>query len=192
MISRARGEHDSPLMRPWRPQRPSASAAGVRQPRSDPAAHTPGQSLDAARRGSERGRGRHIVALVLAGMALVAGGYAAGSWLPDGGLRTASYPNTPQAWFDAYMAAAVDNASRVWGSLLSPQLAATYARRAAGTCVGYFHTVDDTPVKIERVVELGATAVIELRQRRAPGSWSSVVLDRHGGGWQAVALISGH
>jgi len=127
--------------------------------------------------------------MVLAGMALAAGGYGARLWLAPAEVRA---PSTPRAWFDAYMAAAVDDAPLVCGTLLSPQLAASYARRAGGDCVGYFHTVDDTPVKIERVVELGATAVIELRQRRAPGSWSSVVLDRDGDGWQAVALISGH
>ncbi len=188
MISRARGEHDSPLTWPWRPQRPAPRPASARQPRLDPAAHTPGQSFDAGRRSSGRGRGRRIIATVLAATALGAGGYAVRPWLAPAEVRA---PSTPRAWFDAYMAAAVDDAPRVCGTVLSPQLAASYARRARGGCVGYFHTVDDTPVKIERVVELGATAVIELRQRRAPGSWSSVVLGRHGDGWQAVALISG-
>jgi len=191
MISRARGEHDSPLRWPGRPTRPAASPAGARKPRFDPAAHTPRQSPDTAWQHSETGRGRRIIARVLAAVALAAGGYAAGSWLQDGGLRAASYPSTPRAWFNAYMAAAVDDAPRVCGTLLSAQLAASYARRAGGGCVGYFHSVDDTPVKIERVVELGATAVIELRQRRAPRPWSSVVLDRRGDAWQAVALISG-
>lgn len=74
-------------------------------------------------------------------------------------------------------------------TLLSPELAASYARGRG--CVAYFRGVEDTPVTIERVLRSGPTAVIEVRQRRAPRSWSRFVLDHHDDGWTAVDVIAG-
>ena len=89
------------------------------------------------------------------------------------------------------MAAAVDDPARVCRVLFAPQLAAGYRQSAAGSCESYFADVQDSAVRIERIAQSNDTAVIELRQRRAPRYRWSAVLARHGGGWRAVALVGG-
>ena len=89
------------------------------------------------------------------------------------------------------MAAAVDDPARVCHVLFAPELAASYRHSAAGSCESYFADVQDSAVQIERIVQSDGTAVIELRQRRAPRYRWNAVLARHAGGWRAVALVGG-
>ena len=89
------------------------------------------------------------------------------------------------------MAAAVDDPARVCQVLFAPELAASYRHSAAGSCESYFSDVQDSAVRIQRIVQSDGTAVIELRQRRAPRYRWNVVLARHAGGWRAVALVGG-
>jgi hypothetical protein len=79
------------------------------------------------------------------------------------------------------------------GALLSAwrQLAALYATRSRRGCIGYFRTVVDTPVVIVAVRRSGDSAVVQLRQRHPPRRWSSIVLRRRSGVWQATALRRG-
>jgi hypothetical protein len=101
------------------------------------------------------------------------------------------YPATPRQWFDAYMAAAVDDPGRVCDLLFSPQLAARYGHGPRSSCLRYYADVSNTSVTVERVVRFGETAVVHLMQRnRARSPWY-VVLTRRDGGWQAVDLLSG-
>jgi hypothetical protein len=89
------------------------------------------------------------------------------------------------------MAAAVDDPARVCGTLFAPELAARYRHTKPGSCLAFFSDVQDSPVRIRRIVQSDGTAVIEARQTHTRLAWS-VVLARHDGGWRAVDLISGH
>ena len=97
-------------------------------------------------------------------------------------------PTTPRAWLNAYEAATVDNPAKVCSQLLSPQLAATYARHAHSSCRAWFGRITASSVAVRRVLEQGATAVLELRQTLSHQNWS-VVLDHRDGGWQAIDLL---
>jgi hypothetical protein len=185
MISRPRGEHDTAYLHPWRPKR--AGAAPHPSSRDTPDASTRHDQAATPRARRASGRRRRPVHSALLAITLVAAGYCAHGWLNPGAARD-TWPATPRAWFDAYMASAVDDPARVCRTLLSPELAAIYATRSPRGCIGYFETVVDTPVVIEAVSRSGDSAVVQLRQRHPPRRWSSIVLRRRSGGWQATAL----
>ena len=149
------------------------------QSKAIPHRHRPQRQSRAARRA--------IVFVVVA--ALAAAGVA--STRPRT-ARPAVYPPSPRAWFDAYMAAAVDDPARVCQTLFAPELAARYRHTRPGSCRAFFAGVQDSQVRIRRIVESGDVAVIEARQSRPPRAPWSVVLARQGGGWRAVDLVSGH
>ncbi len=194
MSTRARGDHDSPYMRPWRPKHPGAAPprrAG-KHPPGAPAGEG-GLVLEAAARVVTRGRrswrraaGRVAVASLVVVMA--AGAYAANR---RAGPRVGAYPATPRAWLDAYLSAAVDSPGRVCRLLFAPDLAARYRHTRPGSCLAFFSNVQDSGVRIRRIVQSAGTAVIELRQAHPPRYVWSVVLARHAGGWRAVDLVSG-
>jgi hypothetical protein len=104
---------------------------------------------------------------------------------------TAASPRTPQAWFDAYMAAAVDDPARVCRVLFAPELASSYGHTPSGSCEHYFADVQDSAVRVQRIVQSDATAVVEVRQARAPRYRWNAILARHAGGWRAVAVVGG-
>jgi hypothetical protein len=188
MISRPRGEHDTAYLHPWRPKR--AGTAPHPSSRRTPEASARPERLATPRARRVNGRRRRPVLSALLVMTLVAAGYWTHGWLNPGAARDTS-PATPRAWFDAYMASAVDDPARVCRTLLSPELAAVYATRSPHGCIGYFRTVVDTPVVIETVRRSGDSAVVQLRQRHPPRRWSSIVLRRRSGTWQATALRRG-
>jgi hypothetical protein len=188
MISRPRGEHDTAYLHPWRPKR--AGTAPHPSSRDTPDASTPPDQAATPRARRVNGRRRRPVLSALLAMTLVAAGYWTHGWLDPGAARDTS-PTTPRAWFDAYMASAVDDPARACRTLLSPELAAVYATKSPHGCIGYFRTVVDTPVVIETVRRSGDSAVVQLRQRHPPRRWSSIVLRRHSGVWQATALRRG-
>jgi hypothetical protein len=97
---------------------------------------------------------------------------------------------TPRAWLDAYEAAAIDDPGRVCSVLFAPTLAHGYAKTAQRSCNGYFRQVTSVSVRIRRMFDDGATAVLELHQAARPRDWA-VVLDRRADGWQAVDLLAG-
>ena len=104
--------------------------------------------------------------------------------------RLSPYPPTPRAWFDAYMAAAVDDSARVCSVLFTPGLAGTYSQTPQRSCQAYFRRGSDSAVQIVGIRVSGNTAVVRLRQRLAPRDDWAVVLDRLDGGWRAVDLLS--
>lgn len=194
MSLRARGDHGSPFLHPWRPKRPGSRPARraddrsrhePEEPPSDGTSESP-PAIDVGERPAPRRQGRGAVVSVLVLAAAVAG-YASARRAP----ATNRLPPTPRAWFDAYLAAAVDDPSRVCQELFAPELAAEYRQSSRHSCRGFFSDVQDTPVRIARIVQADGSAVIELRQAHAPRYAWNVALGRHDGGWQAVALVSG-
>ncbi len=119
----------------------------------------------------------------------MAGGFAAGSRVPTADSSSV-YPATPRGWVDAFLASAIDDAPRACDTLLSPYLARSYTHTRAGSCLRYFAAASASAIQIERVVQLRNTAVVEVREQTAPRAWTTVVLDRHNGGWQAVELLN--
>ena len=192
MSARARGDHDSPYMHAWRPKRPGTSPLLRADQHSEAGAvgeavpALPDGSAAAGRRSKSRvarWAGVAILVLVIAGAAYASERPARG--------HTRLYPSTPRAWLDAYLSAAVDSPSRVCRVLFAPELAARYRHTRPGSCTAFFFTVDDSSVRIRRIVQSGGAAVIELRQAHRPRYAWNVVLARQGGGWQAVDLVSG-
>jgi hypothetical protein len=119
--------------------------------------------------------------------------YLAASWssldrLP--GSATPRLPATPRAWLDSYEAAAIDNPRRVCSELFAPQLAEAYGNAVHGSCSSYFRRITSFSVVVQRVLQDGGTAVLELRQTVRPRDWA-VVLNRQRAGWQAVDLLAG-
>ena len=191
MSARARGEHDWPRTTAWRPVRPAVSHPERSVPPSE--RELPAEPHDEADgdhpQRSARTRRMWLVLAMLAAAAIAIASSAPGRPAPS--TTRAASPATPRAWFDAYMAAAVDDPARVCHVLFAPELAAGYRHSAAGSCESYFADVQDSAVRIQRIVQSDGTAVIELRQARAPRYRWNVVLARHAGGWRAVALVGG-
>jgi hypothetical protein len=193
MSLRARGDHDGPLLRRWRPTQPGAGltrrsgadAAPAPTDRVGDVTECAGTSRLTGMR-SWRRPGRMVVWVLVA--AVAAAGYAS---TRPAATRPGVYPRSPRAWFDAYMAAAVDDPARVCRVLFAPELAARYDHTRAGSCLAYFADVQDSAVRVRGLTTADSTAVVRLRQATAPRYAWSVVLGRRGGGWQAVALISG-
>jgi hypothetical protein len=129
--------------------------------------------------------------LLLAVLAVAAIAAASSAGRRAGSAPVAASAGTPRGWFDAYMAAAVDDPARVCRTLFSTQLAASYRRTPAGSCERYFANVQDTGVRIEKIVSARGTAVVELRQTHPPRYRWNTVLSRHAVGWRAVAILDG-
>jgi hypothetical protein len=185
MISRTRGEHDSQFLRPWRPRPGHAYELADDPVEFADEPHDLG--VPVRQPGWRRWARWIVVAMLLAAV----GGYALGARLRGPASARSAYPSTPRAWVDAFLASAVDDdAPKVCRTLLSPSLADSYRHTRAGSCLRYFAGASDSAIRIQRIIELRNTAVVELRQRAAPRAWSTVVLDRHDGGWQAAALLS--
>ena len=186
MSVRARGEHQHPHMHRWRLKQPGAPH---RHTTAIPDAPPDDVGAVASRRAPRARRAGLIAVIMLALLGAGAAGYGTRPLpaAPSGSL----HPSTPRAWFDAYMAAAVDNAARVCDVLFAPELAATYARTPQRSCPAYFNRVSDSPVQITGIRSYKNTAIVRLRQRLAPRNAWTVVLDRVQGGWRAVDLLSG-
>jgi hypothetical protein len=138
-------------------------------------------------------RGIRVRRLLLVLAVLAVAGIAAAS---SAGRRAGSPPvagsaGTPRRWFDAYMAAAVDDPGRVCRTLFTTQLAASYRRTPSGSCERYFADVQDTGVRIEQIVNARDTAVVELRQTHPPRYRWNAVLSHNARSWRAVAILDG-
>ncbi len=123
-------------------------------------------------------------------MLLSSAAFFAGHQLLASSHGTSSLPTTPRGWVDAYEAAAIDNPGHVCTQLLSPQLASAYAATVHASCTKYFARTQSTSLQIQRVLQDGGAAVVELRQTIQRTDWN-VVLSRRGTGWQAVDLVPG-
>lgn len=190
MSTRARGEHAGPRATTWRPLRPPISQPEPTAPPSDSrACPAPGDDVDVDQRPRPARSRRSWLAVAILAVAAIA--TAASSPSRPRQAATQGGPTTPRAWFDAYMAAAVDDPARVCHVLFAPELAGSYRHSAAGSCQRYFAEVQDSAVQIERIAQTNDTAVIELRQRRAPRYRWNAVLARRAGDWRAVALVGG-
>ena len=188
MTSRARGDHDSPCLRPWHPKRsdtyllrradehPEAGGAG------DPIPTSPDRTAPSDRQPKSRAARRAIVAILV----LMAGA----AYASDRTARTQMRvdPATPRAWLAAYLSASLDNPSRVCRVLFAPELASRFPHARRRFCAASFSTVKARRLRIRRIVRANATAVIELRQTHPTDAWD-VVLARRAGGWQAAELI---
>jgi hypothetical protein len=126
-----------------------------------------------------------VAALVVLGTAAIRARFGAST------RRASPYPTTPRAWFDAYMAAAVDDPEQVCRVLFSPEFARTYNQTPQHSCLGYFTHVADTQVQIQTIRTYRSTAVVRLRQRYPPRYYWGVVLDQVDQGWRAVDLLGG-
>lgn len=179
MSARARGDHDDRPAPRWRPLPPPAA-------QRDAFAHREARRLITRQTRPRGAAGWMAVAMVV----LICAGVAVSRIraMAPAPHAISSAP-TPRAWFDAYLAAAVDNPRQVCRVLFAPELAASYQQDGHGTCLRYFDDVIDAPVRITRIVRSGATAVIDLSQRRPPQYQWSVVLNDAANRWQAVALI---
>lgn len=186
MSVRVRGEHQQPHMHGWRLKRPGSPDRWDTGRRHEDEGAQGGQASERAPRAGRVGIAAVVVLVIFAAGAA---GYMARP-IPAA-PRGSPYPPTPRAWFDSYMAAVVDDPSRVCGVLFTPGLAATYSRTPERSCQAYFRRGSDSAVQIVGVRVSGSTAVVRLRQRLAPrGDWA-VVLDRVDRGWRAVDLLSG-
>lgn len=208
MIARQRGEHTAHLR--WRTQRPPPrDGAASRQELAEPDFQSDEPVLDedqewrllpsAGRVGVGRLARLLIIGLIclrlartltrwLALLVVISVGYVAIGSIVHELTPGSALPTTPRAWLNAYEAATVDNPAKVCSQLLSPQLAATYARHAHSSCRAWFGRITASSVAVRRVLEQGATAVLELRQTLSHQNWS-VVLDHRDGGWQAIDLL---
>jgi hypothetical protein len=192
MSTRARGEHDWPRTTAWRPLRPAVSHPEPSIPPSDSEfCPEQGDEVDGTHPQHSSHTRRVWLAIAVIAAAAIAISSSSSPGRPGPLATGAASAATPRAWFDAYMAAAVDDPAGVCHILFGPELAASYRHSAAGSCESYFADVQDSAVRIEQIVQSGGTAVIELRQARAPRYRWNAVLARHGGGWRAVVLVAG-
>jgi len=177
MIARIRGEHGTSWGR-WRPTA-AHDAGGPSGPRTARSPHA--ETVVPTRRRLRA----WMAGVAVIGVACV----ASTAWLSS---RPAPprLPATPRAWLDAYEAAAVDNPSRVCSELFAPQLARAYGKALRSSCTSYFERITSFSVAVRRVLQDGATAVLELHQTVRPRDWA-VILSRRPGGWQAVDLLPG-
>lgn len=212
---RWRGEHHARGI--WQPRRsagqtpvPNASVPEAR-PQPTPAAPAPEDVTELARRAAvdavaqvagvaaadmafareaRRRRARARTTALTLAVAIAFTVISIGQGSPAAGSRKAALPTTPRQWVDAYLAAAIDDPSRVCSQLFSPALAAIYAAAAHGSCTRYFARESSTSTEVRRILKDGNTAVAELHQTIEKNSWD-VVLNRRGSGWRAVDLVAG-
>ena len=190
MIARTRGEHDCRRARAWRP---GQTAVTTPEPAADLASSEPalGTGVEVL---VERSPGSPFHRRLWLAVAMLAAAALASALSPTGRASrpvAAAPPGTPRAGFDAYMAAAVDDPARVCRVRFSPRLAASYRHTSSGSCERYFADVTDTAVRIQRIVESHATAIVELRQAHGARYRWQAILSRHAGGWRAVGLTGG-
>ena len=191
MIARLRGEHHEHWAR-WRPtpaRPPSPAAESVEAYEDDAFLEDPGALAVGAGRPGRRRLARVIVVCFLGlrlartltrwllALAAVSVAYVAISWVVRQYTpHPPALPGSPQAWLNAYEAAAIDNPSEVCSQLFSPQLAASYAHQAHESCRRYFARMTSSSLTVRRVLEQDRTAVLELRQTLDHRNWA-VVLD---------------
>jgi len=104
-------------------------------------------------------------------------------------LPQASLPSTPRQWVDQFATSILQSPRDVCGRLFARQLSAAYSTRGTN-CVTFLTHARSTPFGVLRILEDGATAVLELRQALQGGYWE-VALNRDNGGWRAVDVVGG-
>lgn len=217
MIGRARGEHDDHHYA-WRPQR-NRQTALQREPSDDrppeavggPDATTesgpdgttepfldsdgsyehPGAEADldespapylpdpSARR---RPSGVWRLLVVVLGVAAV----QAASHSPS--PARVNLPRTPRAWLDALRTDGLKQPGRTCARLFSPGFAGTSTAGGRTGCARSLAGLENRSLASVSMFAHGSTAVLEPRQHDKHAAWT-IVLDRHAGGWQAVALL---
>jgi hypothetical protein len=133
---------------------------------------------------------RRVALLALGVAACVAGGWLLGRISFSSATDTGSLPQTPAAWLDSFMAAAVRDPGRLCSQLVTPGFRAALARDVGESCVGYYSRTSDTPFRILRILRSGNTAALEVRAWPR-GSYTTFVLSRNRDGWQALAVVPG-
>lgn len=191
MIARHRGEHHTHGL--WHPRRDTnpeppptctevarpAAATAATQPIADAHADTA-----AARRTLRRRTHIRLPLLLAAGIA----GYLAHQTFTHPSTTMSPLPPTPSAWLAAYQAAPAKNPPGACRTLLTPQLAAAYARAAHDSCTHQLTHTSRTQLHIRHTLQDDDTAVLELRQTHGRFDWT-VILNRTSQGWRAVDII---
>ena len=156
----------------WRPRRAAPATAGVTPQR---------RSLRASR------------AIWLAAFTALVGGLATALLLilPVGsGSVGRTLPATPRAWLEAFSADVATGSGDVCSRLLSPTFRSELGREVHSPCASYYANAQVLSVRVLRILKSGATAAVEVRYWPR-GGYSTFVLDRGAGGWQAVAIVPG-
>ena len=193
MIPRRRGEHDR--RERWLPQQKIATVPKTTPPATEPPPPRPAEPL----RGEElvivqtrvtrpRPRVGKLALIIVVVAAVIASRQLAES-SSSAPLPQASLPSTPRQWVDQFATSILQSPRDVCSRLFARQLSAAYSTRGTN-CVTFFTHARSTPFGVRRILEDGATAVLELRQALQGGYWE-VVLNRDDGGWRAVDLVGG-
>jgi len=194
MIARHRGEHHTHGL--WHPRRDTnpkppptstdctelarpAAATAATQPIAD--AH---DDTAAARPTYRRRTHTRLLLLLGAGIA----GYLAHQTFTHPSTTKGPLPATPSAWLAAYQAAPANHPPGACRTLLTPQLAAAYARPAHDSCTHQLTHTSRTQLHIRHILQDGDTAVLELHQTHGRLDWT-VILNRTSQGWRAVDII---
>ncbi len=106
------------------------------------------------------------------------------------GSEALALSRTPMAWLDAFSAGVARDSGDACSRLLSPSFRAALEREVHRSCASYYAHADVLSIRVMQILRSGDTAVIELRYWPR-GGYSTFVLDHHGGGWQAVAIVPG-
>jgi hypothetical protein len=121
-------------------------------------------------------------ALAVAAIALVV--------LHAGGSSERALPATPSAWLESFSADVATGNGDVCSRLLSPTFRSELSREVHRSCASYYRNAQVLSVRVLRILKSGATAAVEVRYWPR-GRYSTFVLDRGAGGWQAVAIVPG-
>jgi len=152
----------------WRPRGQAATG-----PRIEPAPSPP-----------KRSHGRWAAVVVAIASVAIAG------LLITRGPSALRLPGTPVAWLDSFSAAVARDPGKVCSQLVSPAFRAAHERDLHQSCTGYYARVHVLSIRILRVLQSSATAALEVRYWPR-GGYTTSVLGRQGGGWQAVAIVPG-
>ena len=153
----------------WRPRSAVVTGPGV-EPAPSPA---------------RRSRGRWaVVAGAIAAVAVAAGLLITRTSGPS------DLPRSPVAWLDAFSAAVARDPGRVCSQLVSPTFRSALERDVHRSCTAYYSRVQVLSIRVLRVLRSGGTAAVEVRYW-PHGGFTTFVLDRQDGGWQAVAIVPG-
>ena len=106
------------------------------------------------------------------------------------GPSATKLPRSPVAWLDSFSAAVARDPGRVCSQLASPTFRVALERDVHQPCTAYYAQVRVLSIRIVRVLQSGGAAAVEVRYWPR-GGYTTFVLERQDGGWQAVAIVPG-
>jgi hypothetical protein len=112
-------------------------------------------------------------------------------FVPHGSTpRHVALPATPIAWVDAFSAGVARDSGDTCGRLLSPAFRVALEREVHESCASYYAHTRVMSIRVLQILRSGDTAAIEIRYW-PHGGYTTFVLGRRAGGWQAVAIVPG-